>query len=365
MSQNLQGRFIDEFRQSLHELTRRQLDYFGQQSRVRIALATVPALAAGLLVLFGFGVFHLAPATLIAIVLIITRMIGPVGQIQQSVQQIVHSVPAYEKATELVRELSAMPQHRLRQADAPTLPQGAIKLQNVTFRHAPDDAGGSARGIEDVCLMLQPGEIVGITGPSGAGKTTFADLLVGLYPPQHGRITVADVVLDGATLASWRDSVSYVSQDPFLFHDTVRRNFIWANPRSSEKDIWDALSLVGADALIRGMELGLDTVVGERGALLSGGERQRVALARALLRKPRLMVLDEATGAIDVDGEKKILEGLRQFRPRPTIVIIAHRTESVAFCERIVRFEAGRCTEQEVEQLRWDPTLHLDRPPRA
>jgi ATP-binding cassette, subfamily C, bacterial len=346
MSQNLQGRFIDEFRQSLHELTGRQLDYFRQQSRVRVTLATLPALVAGLLVLFGFGIFHLAPATLIAVVLIITRMIGPVGQIQQSLQQFVHAVPAYEKATELERELGATPQLRLQQANGPALQEGSIELHNVTFRHAPDE-GGPARGVEGVSLTLQPGEIVGITGPSGAGKTTFADLLVGLYPPQQGWISIASIVLDSAVLPEWRDRISYVSQDPFLFHDTIRRNLIWANPQSSEDEIWHALSLAGADGLIRGMELGLDTVVGERGALVSGGERQRIALARAILRKPQLLVLDEATGAIDVAGERKILESLRQLRPRPTIVIVAHRAESLELCERLFWFEDGHCVEGE------------------
>ena len=350
MSQNLQTRFIDEFRQSLHELTRRQIDYFRQQSRVRVVLSTLPALAAGLMVLFGFGLFHLAPPTLIALVLIIARMIGPIGQIQQSVQQIVHALPAYEKAKELERELTAIPQHRRRPAvGVPLLvplSEGAIRIQNISFRHAPDDGGGSARGIEGVTLTLQPGEFIGITGPSGAGKTTFADLLVGLYPPQHGRIIVGDTVLENAVLTSWRDSVSYVSQDPFLFHDTVRRNLSWANPRSSEQDLWEALSLVAAGDLVRGLELGLDTVVGERGTLLSGGERQRIALARAILRKPRLLVLDEATGAIDIAGERNILEALRRLRPRPTVVIIAHRVESLALCERVFRFEAGRCVEE-------------------
>jgi len=346
ISQNLQGRFIDEFRQSLHELTRRQIDFVRQQSRIRVTLMTLPALAASGMILLGFGVFHLAPATLIALVLIISRMIAPVSQLQQGAQQLANVLPAYEKARELEEELTAMPQPHWREATPATLPEGAVDIRNISFRHAPDTAGGPARGVEGVSLTIQPGEIVGISGPSGAGKTTFADMLVGLFAPQRGQILVGGLALEGAILTAWRNSVSYVSQDPYLFHDTIRRNLVWVNPQSSEQEIWDALSLIGADRLVRGMEHGLDTVVGERGTLLSGGERQRLALARALLRKPRLLVLDEATGAIDIESERTILQSLQRLRPRPTIVIIAHRMESLALCERVFRFEAGRCVEE-------------------
>jgi ABC-type multidrug transport system fused ATPase/permease subunit len=147
--------------------------------------------------------------------------------------------------------------------------------------------------------------------------------------------------LHGATLAAWRHAIAYVSQDAFLSHDTLRRNVCWMNPRASETDIWEALVCAGADALVRRMEAGLDTVVGERGTLVSGGERQRLALARAILRKPRVLVLDEATSAIDVAGEREIFARLRNLSPRPTIVVIAHRAESLALCDRQLRFEAG------------------------
>ncbi|MEI9805525.1 MAG: ATP-binding cassette domain-containing protein [Pseudolabrys sp.] len=225
-----------------------------------------------------------------------------------------------------------------------TLPEGPVVFENVSFRHVgDDDPAGSVRGVRDISLTIEPGEFVGISGPSGAGKTTFADLLVGLYPPQQGRITVAGMTLDGAALNAWRDRVSYISQDPFLFHDTVRRNLAWASAQASEADMWEALSLTGADALVRRMELGLETVVGERGTLVSGGERQRIALARAILRKPRLMVLDEATSAIDVAGELEIFMRLRALIPRPAIVIVAHRAESLALCGRVIEFTAGNC----------------------
>lgn len=355
LSQNLQGRFIEEFRQSLNELRSRQIDFSRQQSRGRVMLSTVPALTAGFLVLLGFGVFHLAPATLIALVLIITRMIAPVGQIQQGILQLARTLPSYENAKELERELSTMPQARRWQGGSP-LPDGPIEVRNVSFRHAADDGDATAHGVQDISLTLQPGEIVGVTGASGAGKTTFADLLVGLYPPQRGRIIVAGCALEDATLASWREHISYVAQESFLFHDTIRRNLNWADPQSGEQDLWRALSLVDADRLVRGLEHGLDTVVGERGTLLSGGERQRVALARALLRQARLLVLDEATSAIDVASERRILENLHRLKLRPTIVIVAHRAESLALCERVFRFEGGHCIEEELAE----PAAHYD-----
>jgi ATP-binding cassette subfamily C protein len=183
---------------------------------------------------------------------------------------------------------------------------------------------------------------VGVTGPSGSGKTTFADLLVGLYPPQSGSILVGGTALEGGALSGWRDCIAYVAQDPFLFHDTIRQNLLWGNSGCSEADLWTALEAVGIGDFVRRANNGLDTVVGERGTLLSGGERQRISLARAILRRPRLLVLDEATNAIDVEAERAFLEKLVGQSPRPTIVIIAHRPESLRLCERLLVFENGQ-----------------------
>jgi ATP-binding cassette subfamily C protein len=138
--------------------------------------------------------------------------------------------------------------------------------------------------------------------------------------------------------------VAYVAQDAFLFHERVRRNLAWVRPDVTEAEMWSALERVDGAENVRRMERGLDTALGERGALLSGGERQRIALARAILRRPQLLVLDEATSAIDVDGERIVLERLCGLHPRPTIVLIAHRAESLALCDRILRFEAGYCS---------------------
>ena len=345
VSQNLQGAFTSEFRATLETVATRQIDNIRQRTYARLLISLLSSAVGGAIVLVGFGFLHVPASVLIALLLIISRMNGPVGQIQQGLQQVAFALPAYDQVVALKRELAAVGEHRPPSAGAP-LPEGAVVFEAVSFLH-PASGGDQAgdRGVERIDLTLRPGDFLGVVGASGAGKTTFADLLVGLIAPQRGRITVGDRPLEGAVLAGWREGVSYVSQDPFLFHDTVRRNLTWACPSASEAELWRALALADAEALVRRMEKGLDSLVGERGALVSGGERQRIALARAILRRPRLLVLDEATNAIDIPTERLLLERICALAPQPTIVMIAHRPESLALCRTVVRLDAGRLAE--------------------
>jgi ATP-binding cassette subfamily C protein len=342
VSQNLQGAFTAEFRDTLQSVATRQVDNIRQRTHARLLISLLSSAVAGAIVLIGFGFLHVPTSVLIALLLIISRMNGPVGQIQQGLQQVAFALPAYDQVVTLKRELASVGESRPAGAGA-RFPEGAVVLEGVSFMHpsaAPDQAGD--RGVERIDLTLRPGDVLGVVGASGAGKTTFADLLVGLIAPQRGTITVGGRPLQGAVLTGWREGVSYVSQDPFLFHDTVRRNLTWACPGASEADLWRALALADAEALVRRMEQGLDSVVGERGSLVSGGERQRIALARAVLRRPRLLVLDEATNALDIPTERLVLERICALEPQPTIVMIAHRPESLALCRTVVRLEDGR-----------------------
>jgi ATP-binding cassette subfamily C protein len=342
--QNRQSAFVDEFEASVATLKSRQMAFMRQQTANRLGATTVSSLVGALIAFIGLIVFNTPPAVLIVLLLVFVRLSGPAIQINQAMQLIAHSLPAYAEVRALERELggSAVAPSPL----AAEIPQGPIVFRDVTFEYqgARQATDGALAGVS---LTIEPGTFVGLTGPTGAGKTTFADLLVGLLEPSSGEIAVGGIALLGPAAAAWREHVSYVAQDPYLFHDTVRRNLLWASPQVSESDLWDALAVASADTLVRGMEAGLDTVLGERGSLVSGGERQRLCLARAVLRRPKLFILDEATSAIDVATEREILGRILAINPRPTILMIAHREQSLSGCDRVLHFQNGKLVASE------------------
>jgi ABC-type multidrug transport system fused ATPase/permease subunit len=330
ISQSLEDGFVRETGETLRHLAERQNRFMRQQALGRAALTVLAALLGAGLLLVGYGWLAVPPSILVALSLVGTRMVGPAGQIQQGAQQFANVLPVYDSLAVLERELAGAAAES--SVSAAGYPEGPVTFRHVAYRHA----GTEARGLRDFSLTLSPGEFLGMTGESGAGKTTFADLLAGLYPPQTGEILAGGLRLEGAVLAAWRRGLSYVSQDAFLFHDSIRRNLAWAEPNADETAMWEALALAGGEHLVRGMAQGLDTIVGERGALVSGGERQRIAMARALLRAPRLLLLDEATSALDSASERALLARLAALKPRPTIVLIAHRRENLDLCDRMI-----------------------------
>lgn len=346
--QNRQSNFVAEFQASLAAITREQLAYIRQDSRNRLAGTVIAGLIGALIAFVGLALFEIQPAVILTILLIFARISGPAMQMSDTLQQFAGAVPAHAELLALERDLAA--QDIETASPAITMTPGPIVFRDVSFHY--DRSSRAGAGIEHLDLTIAPGTFLGVSGPTGAGKTTFADLLIGLLEPDSGEIAVDGIPVRGASAIRWRDHVSYVVQDPYLFRDTIRRNLLWANPKASDAEIWAALATAGVDDFVAGLTAGLDTVLGERGTLISGGERQRLCLARAVLRRPWLYVLDEATSAIDVPAERKIITAMLAIKPRPTIVMIAHRDQSLACCDRLLRLENGRAGADEPALLR-------------
>lgn len=344
-SQALEARLLYETEKSLRDIGETNFAYVRQEILTQGMIAGLGAAVAAGLILLGYGWLRVPPPQLIALLLVVTRMVIPVGQIYTGAQQFSFVLAIYDRLSELGRELAEYARPRQAHPVAVSVPPGPIIFESVSYRHHARSTGSGpvrGKGLFNLNLRIERGEFLGITGRSGVGKTTFAELLVGLYEPQSGIITAGGRILDEPWLSSWQTELSYVSQDTILFRDTIRRNLSWTTSNASEQELWTALEICGASDLVGQLEMGLDTVLSDRGASISGGERQRIALARALVRKPKLLVLDEATSAMDSGGEYDILNRLRHMSKRPTIVLIAHRLKNFAVCDRVLRFESSR-----------------------
>ena len=200
--------------------------------------------------------------------------------------------------------------------------------------------------LSDINFSVKNGEVVGIIGPSGAGKTTIVDLMLRLFSPQSGEILLDDKNISEINLKEWRRSIGYVPQDVFLLNDTIENNIKFYDDSIAKETIIQASKMANIYETIEKLPDKFDTIVGERGVKLSGGQRQRVVLARALVRKPQILILDEATSAIDIESEKLIQEAIYKLRGKITILIIAHRLSTITNSDKIVIVDEGRVAEE-------------------
>jgi|RhiMetdeSRZDD1v2_1073273.scaffolds.fasta_scaffold68409_5 ATP-binding cassette, subfamily C, bacterial len=260
---------------------------------------------------------------------------------QQYYQSFVNLLPAFATVMAMQARCEAAAEPKPERVETFTLRQG-LRFEHVSFRY---DASSDTPVIGDLDLTIEAGQTTAIVGPSGAGKSTIADLVTGLLVPDQGCVCVDGKPLGPERMSAWREQIGYVTQETFLFHDTVRANLLWARPDASDADIRDALHLAAAEAFVSGLPNGLDTVIGDRGVLVSGGERQRLALARALLRRPSLLILDEATSSLDSENEGRIQRAIDELHGYMTILVITHRLSTVRRADVIYVLEQGRLVE--------------------
>jgi ATP-binding cassette subfamily B protein len=227
-------------------------------------------------------------------------------------------------------------------AIAATNVRGALRFDRVTFSYP-----GSARpALRDVSVDIEPGALVALVGPSGAGKTTFSALTARFVDPQAGSVTLDGIDLRALTQASLHRCIGIVFHDAFLFHTTLRENLRYGRPDASDQEIWAAARDASLEQVITDLPDGLDTIVGERGHRLSGGEKQRVAITRVLLTNPRILLLDEATAHLDNVSERLIQAALSRLFVGRTSLVIAHRLSTVVSADLILVLDAGVIVER-------------------
>lgn len=218
--------------------------------------------------------------------------------------------------------------------------RGAIEIENVTFSY-----GQGPTILRDVSLSIPAGRTLGVVGSTGSGKSTLVKLLLRLYPLDQGHVTLDGHSIEDLQLEDLRGVIALVSQDVYLFHGTVRENITYGSWRASPREVERAARLAEAHDFIQALPLGYDTVVGERGQKLSGGQRQRVAIARAILKDPPVLILDEATSAVDNETEAAIQRSLERISQDRTTIAIAHRLSTIRSADQICVLEGGGVVE--------------------
>jgi ATP-binding cassette subfamily B protein len=332
---------------------------------VRIALVTrifmaavllVPALALALV--YGVGGHlvidgTLSVGTLLALGTLLVRLLGPLQSLSNVRIDVMTALVSFERVFEVL-DLPSMVQEK---PDAVPLPRTAASLEfehvGFTYPRAEEislasletvaraESRESGQVLHDISFRADPGQMIALVGPSGAGKTTVTHLVARLYDAGSGTVRVGGQDVRDVTLQSLEDTVGYVTQDAHMFHDTIAANLRYARPGADDQQLWDALGAAQIATLVRSLPEGLDTVVGDRGYRLSGGERQRLAIARLLLKAPAIVVLDEATAHLDSESEAAVQRALDAALADRTSLVIAHRLSTVRNADRILVLEAG------------------------
>tara|TARA_B100000749_G_C18450126_1_gene476018 strand:+ start:13248 stop:15539 length:2292 start_codon:yes stop_codon:yes gene_type:complete len=281
----------------------------------------------------------LTPGEFVAFVIYLTMFVQPIEVIGQMARMVNRATSSAYRVFEI---LDTDPQVvNLDQAEVVKDLKGEVEFKNVIFSY-----DGVRKILKGISFHVQPGEMIGLVGPSGSGKTTITNLLARFYDPQDGFIKVDGRNLNEYDQGSYREQLGMVLQEPYLFHGSILENVRYGRPDASLSEVVRAARAANAHEFILKLPQGYDTIVGERGHTLSGGERQRISIARAILRDPKILILDEATSAVDTETEKKIQQALDRLVQGRTVFAIAHRLSTLTRADRILVVKNGELVEE-------------------
>jgi ATP-binding cassette subfamily C protein len=344
----MQDENIKVFSDQTNQVMDGYLDAVKTYADVKLLFDVGTVIMLAIIVLTLIQLVKIPIASLFILIYIFVMMIPQFSTIQSSYQYFINSLPAFDNINQLEMQCLQNIDSTESEGDVMVL-ENMINFDHIFFSYRGEDHFK----IEDLNLRIPVGETIAITGSSGTGKSTVADLLMGLIQPDSGVIKVDNVPLAQDNLLSWRDRIGYVAQETFLFNETIRFNLLLTQPGAVEEDLINSLRLAAAYDFVMELPDGLDTFIGDRGVKLSGGEKQRLALARALLSKPSIIILDEATSNLDSENEKRILNSVENLHGDITILMIAHRLSTIRNADQIYFMENGSI----VESGTWDELL--------
>lgn len=350
-SNMLEPSFFDWFQSKSHLIHHNVMNLVRLNAKSVFIYRLMAGILIVLFVSISFSFLKLPPEKLMVIILIFSRLWPRFSSLQSNVEQIVSMFPALDHVLRVQAESNKSQEWSTFRASEwePFILEQAIECDHVYFRYQPSQEDWT---LTNVNIHFPLKKTTAIVGPSGAGKTTLVDLVMGLLQPEKGRLLVNGKSLTEEELLLYRNSISYVAQEPFLFHSSIRDNLLMVAPKATELELWQALSFAAAENFVKQMPEGLDTVIGDRGIRLSGGERQRLVLARAILRKPAILILDEATSALDSENEQKIQQAIDKLKGRMTIIVIAHRLSTIRNADKVMVLESGKVIQEgEYKQL--------------
>lgn len=346
-SNSLEDSRIQWFSDVTLKMQNEQLEYTRLSTKSQLLYKGISALLVAILVYTAAKLFNAQASQLLLIIVIFSRLWPRVAGIQASMEQIAMRIPSYKAVIAVQNECIAAREFNLvgTQEIGPQLHlEQGIACQHVYFRYNGDTADYALR---DINVFFPANQMTAVIGRSGAGKSTLIDLLMGLNKPEQGQVLIDGKPLSSDDIMAYRQVISYVPQEPYLFNATIRENLLLVESEADEAKIWEALEFAAAAEFVRKLPDRLDTYIGDRGIRLSGGERQRLVLARAILRNPAILILDEATSALDVENETKIQEALERLKGSLTIIVIAHRLTTIRNADQVIVMDQGSIIRKE------------------
>ena len=365
----LERDYLNTFRSAALKLAEIRRAFAWDLTLARLVLQSAAAAIAIAAVMLGLFVLDTPPGNLVVTLVVLARLYGPVHVLQFAAQGIRHVAPGYRA----IRQIAGPPSGPLPAICDGSVAGGGLEVppridlvgifwadRDATDEGVEASGGAGAAVLDDISAAIPAGEVTVILGDSGAGKSTLCDVATLLLAPVAGQVQIDGAPADEAIAARLRASLAYVGQEAFLFDGSLRENLGWGAGPLDDAQIWAALEIVGAAGLVRGLEGGLDGRLRAEGRRFSGGERQRLRLARALLRRPKFLVLDEATNALDLEAEAQVLGAVLAARNGATVMMVSHRPGNIGLAGHAIVLERGRLSETgAVGDLLADPASRL------